>query len=70
MEERVLSLEGLPEFLDAQGIDIRYDIFVDNDGKSIGVPFIALKERQLYSEKTNYTFTKQGEKYIGFKKPQ
>ena len=70
LEKRVLSLEGLPEFLDAHGIDIRYHVFVDDKGKSTGVPFVAFKEEQTYSENTEYTFSKAGEQYIGFKVPR
>ena len=67
LEERILSLEGLPEFLDAHGINIRYDVFNKEDGTSSGVPFIALKLNQIRSEKSQYTFNRKDEHFIGFK---
>lgn len=69
LEKRISELEGLPAFLAKHGITVRYDIFNKEDRTSSGVPFIALKLDQMYAKKSQYTFERKEEKFIGFKKP-
>lgn len=66
LEERVLSLEGLPEFLDAHGIDMRYGIYNNTKNTDNPVPYIGLNLNQMSMKKSN-TFTNEDEQFIGFK---
>ena len=67
LEERVLSLEGLPEFLDAHGIEMRYGIYSNTKNTNNPIPYIGLNLNQM-SMKDTHTFTKDDEQFIGFKK--
>jgi len=64
LQERVSSMEKLPEFLAKHNIRIDYGIY-GNDPKKI--PYLLFQKEQTYSEETPYTFERKGEKFIGFR---
>lgn len=66
LQERVSSLEKLPEFLAKYNIKVDYGTY-SNDPKK--TPYLLFQKEQTYSKETQYSFERKGEKFIGFKNP-
>jgi len=65
LEEKLATLEKLPAFLLQHKIDMGYGIY-NNDDKN--TPYVYFKVRQVYPDDSVYTFERQGDKFIGFRK--